>query len=77
MQVENLELFCDLIETQSFTRAAEKNHITHPAGIVLGVASVLCAETGRRRGIEPEARRYNIRGINEKGFDSDVRVVRG
>jgi DNA-binding transcriptional LysR family regulator len=31
MQIENLQLFCDLVETQSFTRAADKNGITTPA----------------------------------------------
>jgi len=31
MQIENLQLFCDLVETQSFTRAAEKNGITTSA----------------------------------------------
>ena len=31
MQVENLKLFCDLVETQNFTRAAEKNYITTSA----------------------------------------------
>ncbi len=31
MQVENLKLFCDLVETQNFTRAAEKNGITTSA----------------------------------------------
>jgi len=31
MQMENLQLFCDLAETQSFTRAAEKNGITTSA----------------------------------------------
>jgi DNA-binding transcriptional LysR family regulator len=31
MQVENLKLFCDLVETQSFTRAAEKNYLTQSA----------------------------------------------
>jgi DNA-binding transcriptional LysR family regulator len=31
MRIENLQLFCDLVETHSFTRAAEKNGITTPA----------------------------------------------
>jgi DNA-binding transcriptional LysR family regulator len=31
MQIENLKLFCDLVETQSFTRAAEKNYLTQSA----------------------------------------------
>ncbi len=31
MQIENLKLFCDLVETQSFTHAAEKNYITQSA----------------------------------------------
>ena len=31
MQIENLKLFCDLVETQNFTRAAEKNSVTTSA----------------------------------------------
>jgi len=31
MQIENLQLFCDLVETQNFTRAADKNGITTSA----------------------------------------------
>ena len=31
MQIENLQLFCDLVETQSFTRAADKNYLTTSA----------------------------------------------
>jgi DNA-binding transcriptional LysR family regulator len=31
MQIENLKLFCDLVETQNFTRAAEKNYLTQSA----------------------------------------------
>jgi LysR family transcriptional regulator, transcriptional activator of the cysJI operon len=31
MQIENLKLFCDLVETQNFTRAAKRNSITASA----------------------------------------------
>jgi len=31
MQVETLKLFCDLVETHSFTRAVDKNYITQSA----------------------------------------------
>jgi DNA-binding transcriptional LysR family regulator len=31
MQIENLKLFCDLVEAQSFTDAVEKNYFTQSA----------------------------------------------
>src|SRR4026208_1777201 len=31
MQIEGLKVFCDLAETESFTRAAQINHITQSA----------------------------------------------
>jgi LysR family transcriptional regulator, transcriptional activator of the cysJI operon len=44
MQIENLKLFCDLVETQNFTRAAEKNYVTTSA--ITQMLHVLEADTG-------------------------------
>ena len=43
MQIENLNLFCDLVETQNFTRAAEKNSVTTSA-----ITQMLHADAVRR-----------------------------
>ena len=31
MQIETLKIFCDLVETQSFSQAAERNFVTQSA----------------------------------------------
>ena len=31
MQIESLKVFCDLAETESFTKAAQINHVTQSA----------------------------------------------
>jgi DNA-binding transcriptional LysR family regulator len=33
MQIEGLKVFCDLVETESFTKAAEINQITQSANV--------------------------------------------
>jgi DNA-binding transcriptional LysR family regulator len=60
MQIESLKVFCDLVETRSFTKAAQINEVTQSA-----ISQTISAMEGRFKSLLIERSRKNFRLTQE------------